>query len=70
MTKVKFLKDILIGKLLDDDLNTVIISNQERDNSYFYDLLYCGFRGYCNYSLKALKQELKERGMEYENNSD
>jgi hypothetical protein len=50
-----------IDKLLEEDLDCIITGNQERDNSYLFGLLQCGFKGYNNYNNKNLMRELYER---------
>jgi len=51
-------KDILINKLIDDDIDTII---NQYSIPYLSDLLRNGFCGYNKYSMKELKQEVKER---------
>lgn len=50
-----------IDKLFYDDLDNIIIGHQDGDNSYLFDLLTGGFKGYDKFNNRRLMVELYER---------
>ena len=56
----KLTRNEAIDKLINNDLDCIITGHQENDNSYLFDLLECGFKGYNNYNNKNLIIELYE----------
>ena len=57
----KLTREEAINKLIDDDIDSIITGNQDGDNSYIYNLLNSGHKGYEEYNLIELKEKLYER---------
>jgi hypothetical protein len=50
-------RDEVISRLFDNDLNDIIQGHQDGDNSYLRDILYCGMKGYEQFTNKELEEE-------------
>ena len=58
---IKLTEKEAIDKLFYDDLDSIITGNQSGDNSYLWDILSEGFKGYYSYTRLELQKELNER---------
>jgi len=53
-------RQIAINKLVDNDINTIIASNLEGDDSYVASIFEYGMKGYANFTDEELQIELYE----------
>jgi hypothetical protein len=50
-------REDVISKLFDNDLDDIIQGYHNGDNSYLRDILYCGIKGYDQFTDKELEAE-------------